>query len=139
MSNLNSTEEHFQSQWVGSADGQAYESGYGEGRRTTTAQVIQGRDGHTSVFANNLYGFFCSLFNKQTQVREGHEGVKKIFKDFDDANKWFGGIFGRKSNDYFDEDIKLGIHVVTIFFKAEYPQLFGNYHILIYMILRFEQ
>ena len=133
MSKLNSTEEQFQSQWEGGANGQAYESG-----RTATAQVIQGRDGHTSVLANNLYSFFCSLFNRQTQLREGHEGVKKIFEAFDDSNKGFLG-FGRKSNDYFDEDVRLGIYTATSFLKAECPQLFESYHILIYMTLRFEQ
>ena len=122
----------FQSIWGGQADGdQMQGQSYGSSGGRGTPQ------GYQSRLAMNISEFFGKYWEKQCPLREGYEGIKGIFKAFDDENKRLFGLF-RSPNKYFREDIEHTINATRMFFDLKNPYFLTNFHLLIYTTLRLE-
>ena len=125
-------EGSFQSAWEEQHNrDQMQRQSYGSSGGRGTPQRYQSR------LAMNTSEFFSRYWEKQCPLREGYEGIKGIFKAFDDGNKkkWYEWS---NPNKHFCEDIEHTINATKMFLEPGSQHFLTNFHLLIYTTLRLE-
>ena len=132
MASKDYTDESFQGTRGRQADGdQMQGQSYGSSGGRGTPQ------GYQSQLATNISEFFSRYWEKTCPLQEGYEGIKGIFKEFDDENEHLGGLL-RKSNEHFGEDIEHAINTTKKFLELGSQHFLTNFYLIIYTTLRLE-